>query len=1182
MSFSESGGVITQSGTDLDLFSLAGVAGVTLSSFGSGSSALNVYNLGSLRLQVNGTLDIDPHHEMIVSNSGVGADGGININNGGVLNINGSRTINGEARYTEQFWLYESTPGSFNDTGLVVGNGATLNWFGGSIFMPRGVSFANGSVVNITNAAADFAQFDDAGEEESGQHQIRQDSSGLNVNGFKLKRGWLTFLRPPAALNGYSPQHCLNALAFSSFLANVDIPLEGFSSSGDNTRDVALWAGSRVVLTNSPSPLILVGPNLVGSATSFGFVVRRQAFNPRIVSDDGPVEGAAIAFVDYDNGNREAYTSEDYLNTPGLQVNSGEGFEYSATTSASGGLASDLMVYTGFVVVNSAQGSSNTGQNTGPSAWDYRGKSNDTTFDFDVYVASYNHQLTSYTANLVGGETVRSGTKLFADVLVTELDRAATDALSGVSNAFEAYDVLKSFLVANYARQTQTLVSREGGTLLASTYNVVLDALAPQLCAFDGTTITLKSAAYDGLIITTGVVSAINGNVKTGGIIDSNGDSFLSFESIDNWVVYASESDRDANTNALGSGSGVEVYRFNYSGGVTYYLRLTTGTDTIFKSVTPSSSGETLVSLGTSALLGNINASIQESSQLAEYGGRVTVDLIVGTDSTAYPYGTSKTPTSSIANAIAIADEIGVKKIEVRGSSTTLPQELNGYELSAGVTDSAGAKLLPTITLSAANGADNCEFEGFEIAGSTDVASPVFGNLYHSCLINGLTGATGVARDCKLAGTIQVEYSIDVQGSYGTVAFNVSGANARLTVPDFSGSMTLAGMTSPSAVSIIGVVSGIVTIDSSCTAGTIVVANADQVVDNSAGASVTILQESGGGGGGLTAQQVWEYDISSISTDGLAGKELLDASGAGSGADVNIVSVNGVAVTSVEDFKADVSAIPTNPLLTTDTRLDNLANADVATSTRLAAADYTVPPSIDGIATSAEIAALQDHGDLNWQTATGFSTFNPTTDTVTVSALQNNVITASTIADNAFTNSAFTTGYYNTINSELDAALADYDAPTKAELDAGLAALQTHGDATWQTATGFSTLDQAGVIAALNTYGASTFDPDTDEVAQVALCVQNSDMRGTDGANTIAPDNATVAAISARTELLVKYHDNDTVFLAADGVTQTTQSLAYSTVTFDDDGTTPLKTVSFRNAADQPTLLPSATGYKKI
>ena len=65
----------------------------------------------------------------------------------------------------------------------------------------------------------------------------------------------------------------------------------------------------------------------------------------------------------------------------------------------------------------------------------------------------------------------------------------------------------------------------------------------------------------------------------------------------------------------------------------------------------------------------------------------------------------------------------------------------------------------------------------------------------------------------------------------------------------------------------------------------------------------------------------------------------------------------------------------------------------------------------------------------DWLTATGFAVAGDEMN------LENNAITSNKIANNAFNNSAFTTGYYNSINSEVDTALSDYDAPTKAELD---------------------------------------------------------------------------------------------------------------------------------------------------
>jgi len=56
-----------------------------------------------------------------------------------------------------------------------------------------------------------------------------------------------------------------------------------------------------------------------------------------------------------------------------------------------------------------------------------------------------------------------------------------------------------------------------------------------------------------------------------------------------------------------------------------------------------------------------------------------------------------------------------------------------------------------------------------------------------------------------------------------------------------------------------------------------------------------------------------------------------------------------------DTFRADVSAIPTNPLLTTDARLDNL---DAAISSRLASAGYTAPANSDIAAIKAVTDAL--------------------------------------------------------------------------------------------------------------------------------------------------------------------------------------------------------------------------------
>lgn len=685
------------------------------------------------------------------------------------------------------------------------------------------------------------------------------------------------------------------------------------------------------------------------------------------------------------------------------------------------------------------------------------------------------------------------------------LTEAAASALTEVSSPAEAIAAINKYIQDNYNEESDLPVFIDDGALNCRDNTVVFDATAAQVVAYSGGTLTLKATLFNGLVITTSTVSTVNGAVQTGGIIDSNGDSFLQFEAIDSWIVYASAANRDSNTAPLDSGAGSEIYRFTFSGGTTYYLRLTTGTDIIFKDVTPVTSGATLVSLGTSALLGNINASIQESSKLAEYDGRATIDLIAGTNSTEYPYGTVKEPALSIANALVIAADIGVKRIEIRGDASALPQEVVGYKFEAGFSSAVGAKQYPALTVSALNGAKNCEFDGFEITGALDDSTDQIFNELKQCVVKNLSGVAGLIERSKLAGIIQVTHSLDIKDSYGTFVLNASGANANVSVPDFSGAITVAGMTSANARVNLGFVAGLVIIDSSCTAGEITIANQNQIVGTGGGVTITIIEEAGGAG---------EADWTAAER-----AQIRDALGV----DGTKVTAVGGQLQSITGGGDDAATIYT--YFTAGTRADAFK-------------------------------------------ATGFSTFNAATDSVTVGAMENGTITSSVIANNAFTNSAFTTGYYNTINSELDTALADYDAPTKAELDAALAALQAHGDITWQTATGFS-----------------TFNPATDTVSRVALvdlCTQNTDMRGTDGANTVPPDNAAIVGIGATVELLAQYNDNDSGLFLADGVTPATPLTAQTVVTFGADGTTPLKTVRVLGTDGNPTTLPNWSRYEKV
>lgn len=164
-----------------------------------------------------------------------------------------------------------------------------------------------------------------------------------------------------------------------------------------------------------------------------------------------------------------------------------------------------------------------------------------------------------------------------------------------------------------------------------------------------------------------------------------------------------------------------------------------------------------------------------------------------------------------------------------------------------------------------------------------------------------------------------------------------------------------------------------------------------------------------------------------------------------------------------------------------------LANLDATISSRLATAGYTAPDN------APVITAI---GNLN--------DFDPAADTVA------NVTTVATTTTN--TDMRGTDGA-NTVapdNASIGSILADTNE------------LQTNqGD--WLTATGFaSTLDVTSARDDIQAdiSGLNNFDPAADIVANVSLVdttTTNSDMRGTDGANTVAPDNTSISTILADT-----------------------------------------------------------------
>jgi len=518
--FTLSGTTITQSGTDTNLDALSGITGVTFIESGTGAGIRRVYLLPSATIfLVNGTLTIDPELEEIVLREDVGTNGFM-VSSTGTLNISGKRTINGQDFYSTRRWLSAPRDANYPASGVRFQNGSTINWEGGEVFYRSGFIIDAGANLNITNGIID------GGGSTTGGGQIRNSSTALDVNGLIAKRHLFTHLATPTRFDGYVALQAAQAHGWSSGSPNQTITLRDYSGKQGNTQDVAMWAGTRLEFINSVTGTdLIVGPNVSGNATSYGFVhVQKEVvINPRTLV--GAAINDVVVFVhDTANGNRETYSQE------GHTLDATADKTYTATTTGGTGTPT-MTIDVGFNIVNTGNSDAN---NTGNYAWDFRGKNNDNTDLFDFHLWSYLHTYSSTEVELKGSGIKTVTPLLISDPNVSETNKATVLAYTSIDNLDQLYDRSKAWKVDNVGLEYPTISTQLAGTdgsiINLGNRNLVVDATAASAFAVNTTTntITIKASTlaagtkFTGLT-TTGTVSTTNGATLEFGYSHSGG-----------------------------------------------------------------------------------------------------------------------------------------------------------------------------------------------------------------------------------------------------------------------------------------------------------------------------------------------------------------------------------------------------------------------------------------------------------------------------------------------------------------------------------------------------------------------------------------------------------------------------------------------------------------------------------
>lgn len=241
------------------------------------------------------------------------------------------------------------------------------------------------------------------------------------------------------------------------------------------------------------------------------------------------------------------------------------------------------------------------------------------------------------------------------------------------------------------------------------------------------------------------------------------------------------------------------------------------------------------------------------AAQRTSFEGAVFVDTLNGTSGTDYPLGQRDTPCDNFADALAIAATNGLPGLHIEGAATMSSGDFSTLKIM-GTTP-----LRDTVTVSATANVTQSVFEQLTVQGTVGQPAEWF-----ECRIEALTFTGGVMINCAISNDITLQGPFDTsfiqcaetEPGLSVVTLDCGGGTytGQIGFHDFFGALTLTNKTTASDYQI-DISSGTLTIDSTCTAGTIRVTGQGVLVDNSgAGCTVDATGFNPGIGDGLDAQ----------------------------------------------------------------------------------------------------------------------------------------------------------------------------------------------------------------------------------------------------------------------------------------------------------------------------------------
>ncbi len=233
----------------------------------------------------------------------------------------------------------------------------------------------------------------------------------------------------------------------------------------------------------------------------------------------------------------------------------------------------------------------------------------------------------------------------------------------------------------------------------------------------------------------------------------------------------------------------------------------------------------------------NNSTGLQDLSTLLAmaYMDRVVVDVVSGQAGVGSPIGTLGTPSGNVPDAMQIAQSNGITKLlTIRNLTIGSGDNVEGIIISgidAGMT---------SLTIEDAAECNETQFANLYITGILDGDSTI-----DDCIVGDLTYFNGVISHSAMAGEVILEgganahlHNCSMHDYSVPATLNMGGAGQDLVATEWTGLLTITNMTGANDTVGVGMLAGMIVIDSSCTAGLIQISGIGEVIDNSTGTCV--------------------------------------------------------------------------------------------------------------------------------------------------------------------------------------------------------------------------------------------------------------------------------------------------------------------------------------------------------